>query len=373
MRTLLKTVFFSTIIAIMFFSLSYAIEIGGPKTPAPTPPVQPKVPEKTLTVPDNPQIREFSINPATIVQGGQVNLIWRVDPSPGGSPITEVRITVGAIEIHRSSSGSGEHRVNLPSTLEPRPSWLFVLTATNQIRRSSTRTFNLSIIADNPVIQEFSSEPRTVRAGAEFRLRWRVEPPPGGSRITSVRIEPDVTGILSSTGEQTIRIDRSASTTRKRYTLTATNQTGRSMSRTLDIDILSLDTIMSNIRVYEINMSPRQLNEDVAGDFTFRVSNENRDITLSGVAITLIADEERRMSYGRIVGALYGQTLSPGDNLFRIRGVISQRGVSPKPRFLAVQIRFADQTLVASTSLEVRTITIESYEVGREGFGYSRY
>ena len=223
------------------------------------------------------------------------------------------------------------------------------------------------------MIQEFSCEPRAVRAGGEFRLRWRIDPPPGGSRITNVRIEPDVTGILSSTGEQSIRIAGSASTTRKRYTLTATNQIGRSMSRTLDIDIVSLDTIMSNIHVYEINMSPRQLNEDAAGDFAFRVSNENRDITLSGVGIALLADDEQRMSYARIVGELHGQTLSPGNNLFRIRGMISERATGPKPRFLAVEIRYGGQTLVASTPLQVRTITIENYEVGRGGFSYSRY
>jgi hypothetical protein len=127
-------------------------------------------PEPGVTVPDDPRIEEFAIEPQAVTQEGSVNFRWRVAPGPGGSPITSVRITVGAIELHRSSSASGEARVNLPAILEPGPASLIHLTATNQIRRSSISATNCEVksidsIKRDLILLASRMDPAEVREG----------------------------------------------------------------------------------------------------------------------------------------------------------------------------------------------------------------
>ena len=320
--------------------------------------------EAGIEVSDDPVIREFSVNPASVLQGGQVTFSWKVEPSPGGSPITGIRITVGAIELHRSTSAIGEQRVNLPPSLEPRPACQFVLTATNSAGRYKQRTLNLEILADTPVIREFSVEPNVVMAGGEFRLIWRVEPTPGGSRVARVMLGPDS---VPSSGERTIKIDRNASDERRQYTLTAINERGQSVSQNRIVEIKSLDSIKRSI-TFQLTMEPAEIYEDTTGNFTIIIRNESNAI-IEGTRIVLIAKRDESGS-GPIIGALYNQTIRPGINEFRISGKISERTDVTKPRFLGISIYFGEREHIhAAHAMDVRTITIESYSLSRGG-GY---
>ncbi|MDI1472516.1 MAG: hypothetical protein QMD43_05405 [Thermodesulfovibrio sp.] len=316
---------------------------------------------------DDPVIREFSANPTGVVQGGQVTFSWRVEPTPGGSPITDIRITVGAIELHRSSSAVGEKRIVLPSTLAPQLACQIVLTATNSAGRSKQRTLNLEIFADTPVIREFSVEPDVVMAGGEFKMRWRVEPRPGGSRITNVRIGPDT--VLSS-GERTIRIDRNNFDERRRYTLVATSERAQSVSQTREVEIKSILSVKTSIQNFHMTMEPREIPEDIRGSFIITFENLS-GITIEGVSITLVSKPEevsRGALRGKIVGGLSNQTIRPGMNEFRISGVISSRGFTPKPRFMGIILDLSPQPedrMEATTPIEVRTI--ESYHLRNRG------
>ncbi len=177
MKMLLRIAGFSIIIVFLLFSLSYAIEIGGPKIPAspPPPPVQPKVPGKTLSVPDNPRIQEFSANPSMGVHRGHVTFRWRVDSEPGGSPINRIRITFGTIEIHTSSLSNGEYRFTLQSPTVPDESrsLQFVLTTFNQAGRSTIRTVDVRQMSTEEVFGSLrihlEADPR------EFRARQSIE------------------------------------------------------------------------------------------------------------------------------------------------------------------------------------------------------
>ena len=210
MKTLLKIAFFSAIIAIILFSLSYAIEIGGPKTPAspPPPPVQPKVPGKTLSVPDNPRIQEFSANPSVSIYGGHVTFKWRVATEPGGSPINRIRITFGAIEIHTSSLPNGEYRFTLhsPTIPDESRSLQFVLTAFNQAGRSTIRTVDVRQMSAEEVFRSLrihlEAYPREFRERQpiEFEVYFTVSMP--SAPLVAMPFEIPVEGIVLKQGSR---------------------------------------------------------------------------------------------------------------------------------------------------------------------------
>jgi hypothetical protein len=209
MKMLLRTILFSAIIAVTLFSLSYAIDVGGPKTPTPPPPpVQPKVPETKITIPDNPRIQEFTANPSMGIHGGHVTFRWRVDTGPGGSPINRIRITFGAIEIHTSSSPNGEYRFTLQSPIvpdEPR-SLQFVLTAFNQAGRSTIKTVDVRQMSKEEVFGSLrihlEADPREFRArqSIEFEIYFTI-PLPSGPMV-AMPFEIPVEGIVLKQGSR---------------------------------------------------------------------------------------------------------------------------------------------------------------------------
>ncbi|MFB3884114.1 MAG: hypothetical protein ACE144_02730 [Thermodesulfobacteriota bacterium] len=174
MSAFLRVVFFSVIIVVLLVSLSYAIEIGGPKTPASPPPspVQPKVPGKTLTAPDDPVIREFTGPAYPVVQGTEVTLRWRVEPGPGGSPITNVSIIAPYLP-DEPSRPIGERRFLFlgGDYAEDRP---YRLTATNGIGRSASRTLTVRHILIRDALDQLGislrANPPEFRAGRPVDL-----------------------------------------------------------------------------------------------------------------------------------------------------------------------------------------------------------
>lgn len=167
------------ILSMVLLILTVSLSFGQPKT---EPKIQPKVPltpaappDPGVRVSDNPRVQEFMVNPSINIQGGSVTFRWRVEPGIGGSPINRVRLSLGEREIHNSSSASGEYQFFLhPSIIsdENRP-YQFILTATNQINRSSTRTANLQILKIEDVFRgldiHLEANPQ------EFRSRQPIE------------------------------------------------------------------------------------------------------------------------------------------------------------------------------------------------------
>jgi hypothetical protein len=167
------------ILSIFFLMATFSMPFAQVK---PEPKIQPKTPVTPaapsgpkVTVPDNPGIQEFSANPSISVQGGHVTFRWRVQPGPGGSPINRIRLTFGAIEIHSSSSASGEHLfyLNPPIVYGESRSYQFVLTATNQIGRSVIRTVDVRVMSAEDVFR--SSSIHLVANPREFRARQSID------------------------------------------------------------------------------------------------------------------------------------------------------------------------------------------------------
>jgi hypothetical protein len=147
----------STFTLLMFlmvgtFSVSYA-----------QPPVKPKIPVGSrINIPDDPQVREFSANPARVVRGRNMILRWRVEPGPGGSPITGIRILKtegsGPSVNLRSSDLTGERTVNIPIDT-PIGRTVYALAAVNQAWGAAVRTVSPEVM-DPPdiVVQEINAE-----------------------------------------------------------------------------------------------------------------------------------------------------------------------------------------------------------------------
>jgi hypothetical protein len=148
------------------------------------------------------------------------------------------------------------------------------LTATDSAGRASIRAVDIRVIADEPVIREFFSSPRIVAADHDFRLRWRVEPSPGGSAVQTVTIAPDIIGDLPSAGDRTIRIPPDAPDLRKTYTLTAVNVHGRFATSTVSIEIRSLEFMRRAVTVNRIAADPEYFGT-VGRPVTFHIEIRN--------------------------------------------------------------------------------------------------
>jgi hypothetical protein len=99
-------------------------------------------------------------------------------------------------------------------------------------------------LPDRPVIREFSANPATLAGGKTTVLRWRVDPGPGGSQISSVQIDrtdgsgPNLSVRTSDpAGERTLSVPAGAREGRSTYALTAVNGAGLSTVKTVSIEI----------------------------------------------------------------------------------------------------------------------------------------
>jgi len=177
MKTLLRTILFSAIITVTLFSLSYAIDVGGPKTPtAPPPtPVQPKVPGKTLSVPDDPVIREFTGPTYPVVQGTEVTLRWSVEPGPGGSPLTSVSIVASHIPPGFSSIPPHGERTFVFLAGDFSETLTYRLTATNRAGSSASRTLTVQHISIRDALNRLEislrTDPPEFRSGRPVDLK----------------------------------------------------------------------------------------------------------------------------------------------------------------------------------------------------------
>jgi len=198
----------STFFLMATFSLSFAQAKPEPKI-QPKSPAGPTVPSGSrVTIPDDPRIQEFSASPTISIQGGRVTFRWRVEPGPGGSPINRIRLTFGAIEIHSSSSASGEHLFHLNPPIvsgEPR-SYQFVLTAANQIGRSVIRTADVRVMSTEDVFRSLRihlvANPREFRARQSIEIEIYFTIPLPSTPMVAMPFEIPVEGIVLKQGSR---------------------------------------------------------------------------------------------------------------------------------------------------------------------------
>lgn len=200
------------ILSVVLLILTFSLSIAQPK---PEPKIQPKTPVTPGVTPgpdvkvlDNPRIQEFIANPSVSIQGGSVTFRWRVEPGPGGSPVNRVRLTLGTREIHNSSSASGEYRFHLHSSIIPdenRPHQ-FVLTATNQINRSSTRTTDVQVLGIEYVFRglriHLEANPQEFRSRQPIEFKVSFTIPSLGDIPIRAPFEIPVEGIVLKQGSR---------------------------------------------------------------------------------------------------------------------------------------------------------------------------
>ncbi len=161
-----------SIIFLFFFvlaliaSASFAQQKPGPKPQLKTP-AGPEIPSAGVTIPDDPMIREFTGPTHPVVQGTEITLRWRVEPGPGGSPITGVTIVAPYLP-EAPMLPIGERRVLFLGG-DFREDRRYVLTATNRAGRSSSRSLTVRhiLIREALDLLEISlrTNPQEFRAG----------------------------------------------------------------------------------------------------------------------------------------------------------------------------------------------------------------
>jgi len=106
--------------------------------------------QRGTQISDDPVIREFSLNPTFWLQGqsGEMTFSWRVDPTPGGTPITRITITKtsgnGPAINFSSSDSRGQYKLPIPSSLTQGRT-TYALTAVNQAGRTKTETVDFEV------------------------------------------------------------------------------------------------------------------------------------------------------------------------------------------------------------------------------------
>lgn len=114
-----------------------------------------------VTMPDKPIIREFTAIPSILIEGGQVNFKWAVEPAPRGSAIKKIWLGFVAApftvpEIHSSSQAKGEFAYNIPHAAEG-VTRQFILTTINQAGGSATKTIDVQIISAEEAIRRIKA------------------------------------------------------------------------------------------------------------------------------------------------------------------------------------------------------------------------
>jgi hypothetical protein len=339
---------FFVIAAILFFLRSIDLAEAPPPPPGPRPkaPTRERELEERRGIPDDPAIREFSANPTSVVQGGSVTLRWGVEPGMS-SPINRIRVTLGDRELFFSADTSGEYRYTLPSDIRPGRTE-FELTATNQIGRSKSRSVSVNIIADEPIIRSFSAYPTSVIQGERVNFSWRVEVPPGGSLLDRVTITLVGVGAFHSSstgsGEYPYSIAPTARAGTTQFFLTATNQAGRFVTRTIEVRIIG----RLNFRIESLTTEPREFSS--AEPVRFFITGVNESGDLRNVSIVIDCEGNPPMTLGPFPIVLSGGFRTNTTEPIRVY-----------PGNIRVEVRCGDQV----SRTEFRTETITRYRIAR--------
>jgi hypothetical protein len=183
----MKTKILIVLLTILFISsLIYAqTQIKGGEIQRGTPQIQ-----RGTQISDEPVIREFSLNPTFWLQGqsGEITFSWRVEPSPGGTPITRITITKtsgnGPAINFSSSDSQGQYKLTIPSSLGQGRT-TYALTAVNQAGRTKTQTVDFEVnTLDNLRTQISITDVRSNPVEFESTLFGMAAPTPADFTIT---------------------------------------------------------------------------------------------------------------------------------------------------------------------------------------------
>ncbi|MCM8763577.1 MAG: PKD domain-containing protein [Candidatus Omnitrophica bacterium] len=126
-------------------------QIQAQPSPQSTPPQVPttqRVPEgPRVPIQDEPTIREFSIEPTTVLPNNRIVINWRVESEM--SKISEVRISSPSLGINlRSSNASGNYTYTIPGSVGL-GRYQVSLTATNEAGRTTApRLIDLNVVGE---------------------------------------------------------------------------------------------------------------------------------------------------------------------------------------------------------------------------------
>lgn len=134
----------------------------------------------TVTLPDYPQIREFSLTPHDwlMTETGNVIFNWRVDPGVAGTPLRGIAIAKqsgdGPPIEHTSTDGTGRCVLNISSSpFIPEGKTTYRLTATNEKGTTNTKTAeflvkSMSVVRDEISMASLVTEPAEISEGVPF-------------------------------------------------------------------------------------------------------------------------------------------------------------------------------------------------------------
>jgi hypothetical protein len=112
------------------------------------------------------------------------------------------------------------------------------------------------MMPDDPRIQEFGASPTISIQGGHVTFRWRAQPGPGGSPINRIRLTFGAIEIHSSSsanGEHLFLLNPPIVYGESRsyqFVLTATNQIGRSVIRTVGVRVMSAEDVFRSLSVH---------------------------------------------------------------------------------------------------------------------------
>ncbi len=173
-----------------------------------------------VTVPP-PEIAAFVATPAAILVGESTTLNWSVS----GANSLSISPAIGAV-------------TGTSVSVTPATSTNYVLTATND-GGSVTRSVAVTVNTPEPLptIGAFEAEPTSIAPGGSSNLTWSVSGAASLSIAANIGASPGVV-----TGSN-VAVTPTASTT---YTLTATNSSGGSVTRTVNVAVVSPPAVINS-------------------------------------------------------------------------------------------------------------------------------
>jgi len=166
---------------------------------------------------------------------------------------------------------------------------------------------------DFPVIQYFNVQPKAVQ-GDPLNFSWNVTPGPGGSQITQVKVTLNNTNVvIQKPGQpqaqsQSIPANWPGNLT---FTLTASNTAGKTATMNRAVQVFTLNQIMNNIKIYNMEANPLIFQPNQAIDFRLVLMNSNQ-LPINGLNIFV-------MQGSRVVANLTNQPLNSTAPTFMLK------------------------------------------------------
>ncbi len=169
-------------------------------------------------------------------------------------------------------------------------------------------------LADNPVINSFSTPTPKIVQGDPLRFDWIVVPGTGGSPITKVTINGPTgttpyTSTLASgsyTLSSTAAVGFSATLT---FTLTAWNAKGNTSTRITTVKMITGEEAWRKIEIMNMDSRPVNFSVGMPVDFQVFIKNHSDDAVVKSVEIYLL---QAAQGGTKVVAKLMDVTLPPG-------------------------------------------------------------